>query len=101
MRKAAALALISSLIFSGAFGAEPQDCSHLDDPLQVLDLYLEMAPADWDEVLRDASFEKERPALFHACGEEPIEVRVRRKKGRPFPRLGEGDPVKVGLKVDF
>ena len=101
MRTSAALVLIVSLASPMASGAGPRDCSRIDDPLQVLDLFLEMEPADWELVLRDDTFSVERPALFHACGEEPLEVRVRRKKGRPLPRTGEGDPVKVGLKVDF
>src|SRR5262245_40737834 len=81
------------------------ECSNLDDPLQVLDFYLEMDPADWQLTLFDSDFQDdgsgatERPALFH-CGDEPAQpCRVRRKKGAAIP--SEATPVKISLNTDF
>ena len=76
-----------------------QVCWRLDDPLQVLDLYLEVTPADWDTIRFDTSFRSERPALFSACGEPKIPVKVRRKRNRAFP--DDENPQKVSLKIDF
>jgi hypothetical protein len=75
------------------------ECSHLDDPLQILDLYLEMAPADWEVVRRDTTFDLERPASFRCGDEAPLPVMVRRKRSDALP--SDADPVKVSLKVDF
>jgi hypothetical protein len=80
----------------GTCGAE---CKHIDDPFQIIDLYLEMDPADWD-LLRDIQVPAdERPAMFHACDEAPIPVMVRRKTITVTP--DEPKPVKISLKVDF
>ena len=38
------------------------ECMLIDDPLQVLDLHIEIDPADWDVIRRDTTFEEERPA---------------------------------------
>src|SRR5437867_8616474 len=96
--RAGALLLLS---LSGGLGTEGAlaDCTRLDDPLQILDLYLEMDPADWDTVRHDENFEIERPAMFRACNEAPLPVNVRRKKLQVSPQ--DDDPVKVSLKVDF
>ena len=69
------------------------ECSHLDDPLQVLDLYLEMAPPDWEVVRRDTTFDLERPASFRCGDEAPLPVMVRRKRSDALP--SDADPVKV------
>jgi hypothetical protein len=75
------------------------DCTHLDDPLQILDLHLEMDPADWDR-LRDINApEDEVPADFQACDEEPIPVMVRRKEISVI--VNEPAPIKISLKIDF
>jgi CotH protein/lamin tail-like protein len=81
------------------------DCRNIDDPLQVLDLYLEMDPADWVLTLFDTDFQDdgsgttERPAIFHCGDEAPVPCRVRRKKAAAIP--SEEAPVKVSLKIDF
>jgi hypothetical protein len=89
------------LILSGGLGAEHAlaECERLDDPLQILDFYLEMDPVDWDIVRHDAEFETERPAMFRACDEAPLPVMVRRKRLQVSPE--DDDPIKVSLKVDF
>lgn len=67
--------------------------SSLYDPLRMLDLNLEMDPADWNTVRNDLSYDIEKPACFWADGENKIVVSVRRK-----PNLANGD--KVALKID-
>ncbi|HZN60402.1 MAG TPA: CotH kinase family protein [Planctomycetota bacterium] len=89
-------AALLALVPWGTCGAE---CKHIDDPFQIIDLYLEMDPADWD-LLRDIQVPAdERPAMFHACDEAPIPVMVRRKTITVTP--DEPKPVKISLKVDF
>jgi hypothetical protein len=75
------------------------ECGPLDDPLQLIEIRLEMDPADWEQIRRDNTFELERPATFRACDEGPLPVAVRRKKGRAYP--SEDDPAKPSLKIDF
>jgi spore coat protein CotH len=65
----------------------------LYDPLRVLNLNLEMAPADWNTIKADMSYTQVRPAYFWADGENKLVVSVRRK-----PTLAQGD--KVSLKID-
>jgi spore coat protein CotH len=65
----------------------------LYDPLQVLNLNLEMDPADWAAVEADTNYTIHKPAYFYADGENKIVVDVRRK-----PTLATGD--KVSLKID-
>lgn len=67
------------------------------DPFTVLSLYLEMDNSDWDTIRRDLTNTIEVPAQFHAAGETPIAVTVRRKSSRALP--SESNPIKVGLKV--
>lgn len=67
--------------------------SSLYDPLRVLDLNLEMDPADWNTIKNDLSYDIEKPAYFWADGENKIVVSLRRK-----PNLADGD--KVALKID-
>ncbi len=93
-------ALLAGLfrLFS-AVEAGAAECAHLDDPLQVLDFHLTMAPADWEVVRRDDTFSIERPAIF-SCGDEPgVAARVRRKFRPALP--DDENPIKVSLKVDF
>ncbi len=91
---AAAAALIAATPASA-----PGECARLDDPLQVIEIRLEMDPGDWEVVRFDDSAEIEVPATFRACDEAPLRVRVRRKVG---DLLSDGDDhVKVSLKIDF
>jgi len=67
-----------ALALAGApLSLHAEGCARLDDPFQVLDLYLEMERSDWDVVRRDVTFELERPGLFRCAGEEPRPVMVR------------------------
>ena len=67
------------------------------DPFTVLSLYIDMDDQDWDIIRRDLTNEIEVPAMFHAEGEEPIAVTVRRKSSRALP--SESNPIKIGMKV--
>lgn len=67
------------------------------DPFTVLSLYIDMAGADWDKIRRDITNTIEVPAQFHAEGEAPIPVTVRRKSSRALP--SESNPIKIGMKV--
>ncbi len=79
--------------------AAASECDRLDDPLQVLDFHLTMAPGDWEIVRRDDTFSIERPAQF-SCGDEAsVPARVRRKFRPALP--DDENPIKVSLKVDF
>jgi hypothetical protein len=78
-------------------GIDPHDtelgCAGVYNPDQILDLYLTVAPGDWQTVLGDLSFEIYVQAQFHCGDEAPITVGVRRKRS--------GGSNKVGLKIDF
>src|SRR5688572_28635391 len=63
------------------------------DPLHVYEFSLEMDPGDWAAVQNDTTFDLERPAMFHAAGEDPLFVAVRRKSSVSL----DG---KVSLKID-
>lgn len=98
-------ALILATIHVGAAAPVLAECSHLNDPLQVLDFRFDMDPSDWDFVLHDVNFDDagnqntEKPAMF-SCGDEaPVPARVRRKKLAALP--SDANPVKVSLKIDF
>ena len=67
------------------------------DPFTVLSLHIEMNDNDWDTIRRDGTNTIEVPAQFHAEGEAPIGVTVRRKSSRALP--SESNPVKIGMKV--
>jgi spore coat protein CotH len=69
----------------------------LFDPFTVLSLNIVMSGADWDKIRRDATNTIEVPAQFHADGEAPIAVTVRRKSSRALP--SESNPIKIGMKV--
>jgi hypothetical protein len=101
-RSLAVLAIASSL-HGLATPRLAAGCADLDDPYQVLDLHLELAPADWEAIVLDETYELERPASFH-CGEEtPIPANVRRKRGRLLQEPPT-EPVlteKVSLKIDL
>src|SRR5688500_16111357 len=94
-----ALLFVSGLALLPARAQDPPDWVAVFDPLQLLTLNLSLAPADWDTIRRDTTFEIEVPAQFWADGETPILVSVRRKSSRALP--SESNPVKVGLKVDI
>jgi hypothetical protein len=88
--------LIAVLCAAPALG---QGWPQLFDPTHVLQLHLEMAPADWLTIQDDETFEIEVPAQFRAEGEAPILVSVRRKSAGP---LQNGTPFKkVALKIDI
>lgn len=93
------LVFLLPLLFAGPRPSASAECANIDDPLQVLDLHLEMDPADWEVVRRDTRFEDERPALFRCGDETALPVMVRRKRSDSLP--SEQDPVKVSLKIDF
>lgn len=67
------------------------------DPFTVLSLHLVLSDNDWNTIRKDITNTIEVPAQFHADGETPIAVTVRRKSSRALP--SEGNPIKVGLKV--
>ena len=67
------------------------------DPFTVLSLHIQMDDSDWDTIRRDATNTIEVPAQFHAEGEAPIPVTVRRKSSRALP--SESNPIKIGMKV--
>ena len=89
------LAILMAIPGAPALG----DCARIDDPLQLLDFYLEMAPADWDVIRRDTTFEIERPGTFRCGDEAPLPANIRRKRSDALP--SDADPQKVSLKVDF
>lgn len=64
------------------------------NPLRVLNLHLQMDPADWSAVQNDNSYTIERPAQFRADGETNIAVTVKRKSDTA---IGS----KVSLKIDL
>jgi len=86
----AALILIAT---SGRLEGQVPSYGTLYDPLQVLNLNLEMDPSDWNTVRNDLSYDIEKPAYFWADGENKVVVSLRRK-----PNLANGD--KVALKID-
>lgn len=94
-----ALAALALLVLASAPAANAQGWPDVFNPFQVLNLNLELAPADWDTIRRDTTNEIEVPARLWADGETPILVSVRRKSSRALP--SESNPVKVGLKVDI
>ena len=96
---ALAVGLMCPGLASGPVRAADPPWVAVFDPYQVLTFNLEIAPADWDVIRRDLTFEIERPAMFWADGEEPILVSVRRKTSRALP--SESNPIKVGLKIDI
>lgn len=65
------------------------------NPDQVLDYYLTLPSGDWQSLVADATNSRFFQAGFHADGEAPITVGVRRK------RSGTGSGGKVGLKIDI
>jgi spore coat protein H len=70
-----------------------QGCPGVYNPDQVLDYYIDIAPADWSALLNDQTNSVYFPASLR-CGDEPaITVGVRRKRS--------GGTSKPGLKVDF
>jgi hypothetical protein len=69
------------------------------EPTQVLDLRLEMTPADWTTIQNDQTFSIEVPAQFSEAGGAPMLVSVRRKSSEA---LQNGTPfAKVALKIDL
>jgi hypothetical protein len=93
--------LVASLPFLFSLPAFSQDWVDLYDPTKVLTLNLDMLSQDWDTIRKDTTNDIEVPAMFWATGEEStkIQVSVRRKSSRALP--SEGNPIKVGMKVDI
>lgn len=97
-RIVAAMAVVLGLLPGRAL-AQFGDWPDVFNPLQLRTLHLEMEPSDWQTVQNDESLSIEVPAWFHADGETPILVSVRRKSAAPL----EAAPGfrKVSLKVDI
>jgi hypothetical protein len=99
--------VLAAAFFSAVLGLSPlrAECSRIDDPFQVLDLHLEIDPAEWEALRHEADFQDdenlnpEHPAVFRCGDEAPFLVNVRRKRLLALP--SEDDPRKVSLKVDF
>ena len=103
-KQATRVFLIVWALFSGTLASEWRD---VFNPFQVLTLHLEMDPADWDRVRFDQPSQSEgwipqvAEAWFHADGETPIRVTVRRKGESDEALPSDGDPQKVSLKIDI
>lgn len=89
-----AFAIMTGALRTPVLGA----CLNVDDPLQVLDFYLTIDSSDWNTILRDTTFNIERPAYFWCGDEPPLLVSVRRKPTVAIP--DEQNAVKVSLKID-
>ena len=91
------LGAMIALLLSGPAAA--QNWPDLYDPLQMLRLNLDMAPADWVTIQDDLTFSIEVPAMFWKDGEVPILVAVRKKSSDP---IQNGTTFKqVSLKIDI
>ena len=91
------LGAMIALLLSGPAAA--QNWPDLYDPLQMLRLNLDMAPADWVTIQDDLTFSIEVPAMFWKDGEVPILVAVRRKSATA---IQNGTTFKqVSLKIDI
>ena len=69
------------------------------NPFVLRTLNLTIDSTDWNTIRKDTTNEIEVPAQFWADNEAPILVSVRRKSSRALP--SEGNPIKVGLKIDI
>jgi hypothetical protein len=83
-----------------------QDCGDLLDPQQVLDFYVTMDPADWEELRFSCpgGLCGPRPHFYwnatFRCEDGPeIAVGIRRKRGQAIP--SETDPAKPAIKIDI
>ncbi len=85
--------VLFSLVFAGTVRAA-EKWPDVFNPLRVLNLHLQMDPADWTAVQNDTSFTDARPAQFWADAETPIAVTVKRKSDPP---IGP----KVSIKIDI
>ena len=80
------------------------------DPFRVQTIYLQLDPADWNEVLHDTDFydttsDIRKPCLLWMSGDTApnspataLTVQIRRKSDPALP--SEANPVKVSLKID-
>lgn len=99
--------LILCVLVSVSVPAPAQQWKTVFDPFTVLTLHITMDPADWDRIRFDIPVEgdpasqEKAEAWFHADGETPILVTVRRK-GATDPALpSEANPQKISLKIDI
>jgi CotH protein len=75
--------------------AGAQDWADVYNPLQMLQLNLELNEDDWAAIVADDTYDVDYlPALFWADSEEPMLVGVKRKSATPIG-------TKVSLKVDI
>jgi hypothetical protein len=91
--------VVLSVCLSAATGGALADCAPFQDPFELLDLHVEIDPADWETVRQDATFEVEKPATFRCGDEGPFPIHVRRKISYALP--SDANPIKVSLKIDF
>ena len=98
--RCAVVAVVALLVLlPTSASAELPAWPHIFDPGRLMTFDLELAANDWDTIRKDTTNEIEVPAWFSADGEPAILVSVRRKSSRALP--SEGNPQKVGLKVDI
>ncbi|HBO45992.1 MAG TPA: hypothetical protein DD670_19125 [Planctomycetaceae bacterium] len=88
------LVLCFSLTASSVIQGQVPDYADLFNPLNVLNLNLEMDPVDWETIRADNTYSIHRPAYFWADGENKIIVDVKRKPTEAFGG-------KVSLKIDI
>jgi CotH kinase protein len=94
------VASIAALIFTvPSVEAQESGWPEVFSPFVLRTLNLTIDAGDWNTIRHDTTNEIEVPASFWADGENPILVSVRRKSSRALP--SEGNPVKVGLKIDI
>jgi spore coat protein H len=93
-RRLIAAAGVVLFLLAGPARAQMPSFASLFDPLQVLNLNIQLDPSDWDIIRNDTSYSIERPGYFWADDESKILVAVRRK-----PTNADGD--KVSLKIDI
>lgn len=105
MKRAVALAAISTFIFAFSLGtsqAVVPDWPDLYDPFTLQTLRLQLVnERDLDIIQHDLTFDIEVPAMFWADDDDvdPILISIRRKSAEALPN--EMDPQKVSYKLDI
>src|SRR5687767_1293618 len=89
----AVAAAVAVLLLARSLSAQTPSYDALYDPVQVLNLNVQMDPSDWATIRDDSSYTLVKPAYLWADNENKILVSVRRK-----PNEANGD--KVALKID-
>ena len=93
-------AVVAALAFTiPSIQAHENGWPEVFNPFVLHTLNLTMDTGDWNTIRHDTTNEIEVPATFWADDENPLLVSVRRKSSRALP--SEGNPVKVGLKIDI